>query len=45
MKIEGTDYQSDDPIETGFSYLSINDNRISSSKWHIDSLTNIIPKE
>ena len=38
-------YKSDFPIETWFSYLSINDNRVSSSKRHIDSLTNRIPKE
>lgn len=38
-------YNSDYPIKTWFSYLSINNNRITSSKRHIDSLTNVIPKE
>lgn len=36
-------YESDAPIENNFSYLTQNNAKISTSKRHIDSLTNRIP--
>ena len=38
-------FASDFPIVNDFSYLATNNAKISTSKWHIDSLTNRIPKQ